>query len=114
MQLGLKFVEALLEGSQSAQKALTFGEAWCITPMFGERLSEHMSRYGSKEMRSVTIQLINIDGHVAYPPKSEAAKISFEYRDTNESAWQVAEIAIVTAQTDESAGFLICEAPYNL
>jgi hypothetical protein len=68
-------------------------DPWCTTPGLDAVVETQVSIFRNADVRAFQIQEEDVTGWVAYPPGTEAASISFEYR-LNETEWRTAQVFI--------------------
>ena len=107
-QLAADYLSAVANSDRTALRSLIGADAWCSTPDSSDVVKRHLEEFGSTQMRNIKIEELDIKGWVAYPPGSEAARISFEYRRTNNGGWTPAGMVVVTVPSPDTKTRFIC------
>lgn len=109
IELAKEYFSAIVEGDREGARSLIGADPWCTPIDVGEKFEGHLAILGSTQVRNVSIEAVNINGYIAYPPGAEAARVSFEYRSTDSTEWRSASIGIVTASYVDSGWRFICD-----
>lgn len=108
-QLADAYINAVLAGDRARIDQMIIGDARCSTPNSPATITRHIANYSGAEFRNITNQRFDIEGWLAYPPDSEAAQLTFEYRPNAEQPWAKAEILVVTVVVSDGSARLICD-----
>jgi hypothetical protein len=109
IELAEEYFSAIVDGDREGARSLIGADPWCTPIDVGEKFEGHLAMLGSTQVRNVSIEAVNISGHVAYPPGAEAARIFFEYKGANSTEWRSASIGIVTSSYMDSGWRFICD-----
>jgi len=96
-----RFLAALLDGAAAQARQMITAAPWCTPSGLDAMLESGLRTFTDAHVREIRIQEVDIGGWLAYPPGTEAASISLEFR-LNEMEWRSAEIFI--AVVDGSIG----------
>ena len=108
LQLAADYLTAVRAADLASLSSLIGSDAWCTTPGSVEMVKKQVENFGSASIRNVKIEELEITGWVAYPPGSEAARISLEYQEKGGLEWIPASMVVVTVQSPDKQARSIC------
>ena len=107
-QLAADYLMAVASSDQAGLNRVLGADAWCTTPDSSGAVKKHQAEYGSTQIRNIRVEEMDIKGWAAYPPGSEAARISFEYRAAGSPGWTPASLLVDTVQSPNTQARFIC------
>lgn len=90
------YFSAIIDRDRERALSLMRLEILCSGAGMTEQVDLQLARFGSAEVRDVSINVRDLTGSVAYNPGTEGAQIRFEYRPPGEPDWRVGEFGVVT------------------
>ena len=109
IQLAADYFSAIAISDRTHLNSLIGADAWCTTPDTADTVKKHLEEFSSAQIRDFEVKVLDIMGWVAYPPGSEAARISFEYQESDSEAWIPASMVVVTVQSTITKTRIICD-----